>query len=64
VARAAVEARQAALRVVRDRDARGLSAAAALAEAEAALAGSEARALAAELQVRIARAELARASGG
>ncbi len=64
VARSAVEARQAALRVVRDRDARGLSAAAALAEAEAALAASEARALAAELQVRIARAELARASGG
>ena len=63
VARAAVEARQAALRVVRDRDVRGLSAAAALAAAEAELAASEARALAADLQVRIGRAELARASG-
>ena len=64
VARAAVEARQAALRLVRDRDVRGLSAAAALAAAEAELAASEARALAADLQVRITRAELARASGG
>jgi multidrug efflux pump len=64
VARAAVDARRAALKVVRDRDARGLSEAAALATAEAELAASEARALAAELQVRIARAELARAMGG
>jgi outer membrane protein TolC/preprotein translocase subunit SecF len=64
VARAAVAARQAALRMIRDRDVRGLSPAAALAAAEAELAASEARALAANLQVRIARAELARASGG
>jgi multidrug efflux pump subunit AcrB/outer membrane protein TolC len=64
VACAAVEARQAAVRMVRDRDVRGLSPAAALAAAEAELAAGEARALAANLQVRIARAELARASGG
>jgi outer membrane protein TolC len=64
VACAAVEARQAALRMVRDREGRGVSAAAALATAEAELAASEARALAANLQVRVARAELARASGG
>ncbi len=64
VARAAVEARRASLRMARDRDARGLSAAAALAASESELAASEARALGAHLQVRIARAELARASGG
>jgi outer membrane protein TolC len=64
VARAAMEARQASLRMVRDRSARGLSPAATLADAEAELAASEMRALAASLQVRIARAELARASGG
>ena len=64
VARAAVEARQAALRMVRDREARGLIAGGALAVAESEFAATQARALAAELQVRIARAELARASGG
>jgi len=64
VARAALEARRAALVVARDRDARGLSATAVLAEAQAELAASEAQMLAAAMQIRIARAELARAVGG
>ena len=64
VARAALEARRAALTVARDRDVRGLSATAALAEAQAELAASEAQMLAAAMQVRISRAELARAAGG
>jgi outer membrane protein TolC len=64
VARAAVDARRAAFAMIRDRGVRGLSAEAVLAAAEAELAASEARALAADLQVRISRAELARASGG
>ena len=64
VARAAVEARRAALSIVRDRSARGLTAATALSAAEADLAESEATALAATLQVRLARAELRRAIGG
>jgi outer membrane protein TolC len=64
VARAAFDARCAALKVVRDRSERGLTAAAALAAAEAELAESEAHVLAAELQVRIARAALTRAIGG
>ena len=62
-ARAAVEARRAALRVIRDRNARGLGSTSALTTAEAELAATEARAIAATLQVRIARAELARATG-
>ena len=52
VARAAFEARQAALRMVRDREVRGLSAGSVLAAAEAELAASEARVIAAELRVR------------
>jgi outer membrane protein TolC len=64
VARAAVVARRAALAIARDRDTRGLSGAAVLSAAEAELADSEAKALAAEMQVRIARAELKRAIGG
>jgi len=64
VARAALEARRAALKIAQDRNARGLSGAAPLATSEAEMAESQARALAAELQVRIARAELARAIGG
>ena len=63
-ARAAVEARRAALAIVRDRNARGLTAATTLSSAEADLAESEATALAATLQVRLARAELQRAIGG
>ena len=63
VARAALEARRAALAIARDRNARGLTPAVALAAAEAETAQSEAQALAADLQVRIARAELARAVG-
>ena len=64
VARAALDARRAALVVARDRDARGLAATAALAEAQAELASSEAQMLAAAMQIRITRAELARAVGG
>jgi outer membrane protein TolC len=63
VARAALEARRAALKIAEDRNARGLSGAATLATSEADMAESQAQALAAELQVRIARAELARAIG-
>jgi outer membrane protein TolC len=63
VARAALDARCAALRIAQDRAGRGLTAAAALAAAEADLAASEAQALAAQLQVRIARAALRRAIG-
>ena len=64
VARAALDARRAGLRIARDRTARGLTAAAALDAAEADVAESEARALAATLRVRVARAELRRAIGG
>ena len=64
VASAALEARRAALRITQERSARGLIADAALASAEADMAESEARALAANLQVRLARAELRRATGG
>jgi len=64
VARAALDARRAALKLARDRDARGLTGAAALTDAEAEVAKSEAQSLAAELQMRIARAELTRAVGG
>jgi multidrug efflux pump subunit AcrB/outer membrane protein TolC len=63
VARAAADARRAALDVVRDRCERGLSTSSALEAAEAELAESEARVLAANLQVRVARAELTRAIG-
>jgi multidrug efflux pump subunit AcrB/outer membrane protein TolC len=62
-ARAALEARRAELTIARDRAARGLTPAAALAVSEADMAESEAHALAADLQVRIARAELRRATG-
>jgi outer membrane protein TolC len=64
VARAALEARRVALAIARDRNARGLTPAVTLAAAEAETAQSEAQALAAELQMRIARAELARVVGG
>jgi outer membrane protein TolC len=64
VAHAACDARRASLKVVSDRSGRGLTTAAALAAAEAELAESEVRSLAAELQIRIARAALARAVGG
>ena len=64
VARAALEARRAALAIAQDRNARGLTPAAALASAEAEVVESEAQALAASLRVIIARAELARAIGG
>ncbi|HEY6826886.1 MAG TPA: TolC family protein, partial [Gemmatimonadaceae bacterium] len=63
VARAALEARRAALRITQERAGRGLVAEVALASAEADMAESEARALAATLQVRLARAELRRATG-
>jgi outer membrane protein TolC len=64
VARAALEAHRAEYKVAQDRSARGLTGTAALTAAESDIAGSEARALAAELQVRVARAELKRAVGG
>jgi outer membrane protein TolC len=64
VARAALNARRATLPIARDRAARGLTGAAALAAAEAEVAESEAQSLAADLQRRIARAELSRAIGG
>jgi outer membrane protein TolC len=64
VARAALDARRAALPIAQGRAARGLTGAAALAAAEAEVAESEAQSLAADLQRRIARAELTRASGG
>jgi outer membrane protein TolC len=64
VAHAALDARNAALKIARDRCARGLITAATLATAEAELADSEARVLAAELQIRVARAALTRAIGG
>ena len=64
VARAALEAHRAEFTIARDRAARGLTPAAALAGSEADVAESEARALAADLQVRIAHAELRRAIGG
>jgi outer membrane protein TolC len=63
VARAAADARRAALGIVRDRCERGLTTASALETAEAEVAESEARVLAAELQTRVARAELSRAIG-
>ena len=64
VARAALDARRAAVRVTRDRGARGLASETELAAADADLAQSEAKALAAELQIRLALAELTRAGGG
>ncbi len=64
VARAALEAHRAELAITRDRVARGLAPAAALATSEADVAESEARALAADLQTRVAQAELRRAIGG
>jgi outer membrane protein TolC len=64
VARAALAARRAASTIARDRAARGLTGAAALSAAEAEVAESEAQALAASLQLRLARAELTRAIGG
>jgi outer membrane protein TolC len=63
VARAAVDARRAALSVIRDRCEHGLVSATSLSAAEAELAESEARVLAAQLQIRVARAELTRAVG-
>jgi multidrug efflux pump subunit AcrB/outer membrane protein TolC len=64
VAHAALEAHRAELVITRDRAGRGLIPATVLTATEAEVAESEMRALAAELQVRIARAELKRASGG
>jgi multidrug efflux pump subunit AcrB/outer membrane protein TolC len=63
VARAALDAHRAELRIAQDRAARGLTGAGALVAAEADVAESEARALAAELQMRLTRAELRRAVG-
>ena len=63
LARAALEARQAAFVVACDRDARGLAPAAARAQAEADVASAQARMLAATMQMRLARAELARVVG-
>lgn len=63
VARAAADARRAALAIMRDRCDRGLTTSSALDAAEAELAESEARVLAAEMQIRVARAELNRAIG-
>ena len=63
VARAALEARRAALAIATERASRGLTSAAVLSAAEADVAASEAQSLAADLQVRVARAELARAGG-
>jgi outer membrane protein TolC len=64
VARAAVEARRATVSVIRDRYQHGLVSQAALSTAEAELADSEARVMAAEMQIRVARAGLTRAIGG
>jgi outer membrane protein TolC/preprotein translocase subunit SecF len=64
VAHAALEAHRAELAIARDRAGRGLTPALALVASEADVAESEARSLAADLQVRIARAELRRATGG
>jgi outer membrane protein TolC len=64
VARQALEAHRAALTIAQDRVTRGLITPAALAAADAQVAESEARALASKLQLRIARAELKRATGG
>jgi outer membrane protein TolC len=63
VARAAADARRAALSVLRDRCDHGLATTSSVETAEADLAQSEARVLAAELQIRVARAELTRAAG-
>jgi outer membrane protein TolC len=63
VAKAAAEARRASLAVLRDRCDRGLTTTSAVEVAEAEVAQSETRVLAAELQIRVARAELARAIG-
>jgi multidrug efflux pump subunit AcrB/outer membrane protein TolC len=63
VARAALEAHRADLKIMRDRAARGLAPAAAVASSEADVAEGEARSLAADLQTRIARAELRRVVG-
>jgi multidrug efflux pump subunit AcrB/outer membrane protein TolC len=64
VARAACDAHRASLKVVSERNGRGLTTTAALAAAEAEVAESEVRALAAALQIRLTRAALARAIGG
>jgi outer membrane protein TolC len=64
VARQALDARRATLKIAQDRAGRGLITPSALCAAEADVAESEARALAATLQMRIARAELKRATGG
>jgi outer membrane protein TolC/preprotein translocase subunit SecF len=64
VAHAALDARRAALPIAQGRAAQGLTGAATLAAAEAEVAESEAQSLAADLQRRIARAELRRAIGG
>jgi multidrug efflux system outer membrane protein len=63
VARAAADARRASLGIIRDRCEHGLTTTSALETAEAELAESEMRVLASELQIRVARAELARAIG-
>jgi multidrug efflux pump subunit AcrB/outer membrane protein TolC len=63
VARAAADARRAALSVLRDRCDHGLATTSSVETAEADLAQSETRVLAAELQIRVARAELTRATG-
>jgi len=62
-AQAALGARRAALRVAADREQRGIVLAAYRADADAGRAAAEAQAFAAELEVRLARAELARAVG-
>jgi multidrug efflux pump subunit AcrB/outer membrane protein TolC len=60
-ARAAFEARSAALRIARDQEHQGLTLASLRSGSEAELAASEATVIAAELESRIARAELERA---
>ena len=62
-AQAALAARRDALRVATDREQRGIVLAAYTADADAGRAAAEVQALAAELEVRLARAELARAVG-
>jgi multidrug efflux pump subunit AcrB/outer membrane protein TolC len=64
VARAALDARRALVKLTRDRNTRGLAAATALSADEAELGQSEVQALAAELQIRLARAGLTRVTGG
>jgi outer membrane protein TolC len=64
VSRQALDARRATFKIAQDRVGRGLTTSSALATEEAAVAESEARLLGAELQMRVARAELKRATGG